>query len=97
MRSVEEIYQKLLTSYAERAGFVPHEGCDLAVRLWSAAAQLQALDAQTDWVLDQSFPQTAQGIYLDYHGELRGLTRNPAEKAVGTLRFSVDAASPWML
>ena len=92
MRSIEEIYQALLEAYAKRAGFTPEEGCDLAVRLWSAAAQLQALEVQSDWVLDQSFPQTAQGVYLDYHGVMRGLERTGATKAVGTLRFTVESA-----
>ena len=90
MRSVEEVYQALLASFARRAGFVPEEGCDLAVRLWAAAAQIQALELQADWVLDQSFPQTAQGVYLDRHGAMRGVARIPAAKAVGTLRFSVE-------
>ena len=92
MRSVEEIYQALLESFSQRAGFVPETGCDLAVRLWAAAAQLQALGIQSDWVLNQSFPQTAQGEYLDFHGELRGVQRTPASKAVGTLRFTVGTA-----
>lgn len=92
MKNIEEIYQDLLTAFAERAGFVPETGCDLAVRLWATAAQLQALGIQADWVLDQSFPQTAQGIYLDYQGQMRGLTRMPATKAMGILRFSVDMA-----
>lgn len=92
MRSIEEIYQDLLAAFAERAGFTPENGCDLAVRLYAAAAQLQALGIQGEWVLDQSFPQTAQGIYLDYHAAMRGLRRMPAVKAAGTLRFSVDAA-----
>lgn len=60
------------------------------MRLWAAAAQIQALGIQADWVLDQSFPQTAQGVYLDRHGDMRGLRRTPAAKAVGTLRFSVE-------
>lgn len=90
MRSIEEIYQALLTEFAQRAGFTPGDGCDLPVRLWAAAAQIQALEIQADWVLDQSFPQTAQGIYLDRHGTMRGISRLPATKAVGTLRFSVE-------
>ena len=92
MREIEEIYGEMLDAFAERTGFRPQEGCDLAVRLYAAAAQLQALSIQTDWVLDQSFPQTARGVFLDYHGELRGLKRSAAVKAVGTLRFEVDAA-----
>ena len=90
MRNIEEIYQELLVSFSERVGFVPEEGCDLAVRLWAAAAQIQGLEYQADWVLDQSFPQTARGIYLDRHGMMRGISRTPAAKAVGTLRFSVE-------
>lgn len=89
MRTIEEIYQDLLAAFAERAGFVPENGCDLAVRLWAAAAQLQALGIQADWVLNQSFPQTARGQYLDYQGQMRGLVRLPATKAAGTIRFSV--------
>lgn len=92
MKKIEEIYQELLAIFAERAGFEPEPGCDLAVRLWAVAAQLQALGIQADWVLNQSFPQTAQGMYLDYQGQMRGLIRLPATKAAGTLRFSVDMA-----
>ena len=77
---------------------MPSEGCDSAVRLYALAAELQSLLMQADWVLDQSFPQTAQGMYLDYHAETRGITRAAAEKAAGTLRFAaadkVTAACP---
>ena len=91
MRSIETIYEKLLADFAQRAGFTPEAGCDLAVRLWAAAAELQALEIQADWVLDQSFPQTAQGVYLDRHGAMRGLKRLGATRSGGTLRFSVGA------
>ena len=93
MRSVEEIYQEMLSALEARCGFRPEESCDLAVRLYAAAAQIQALDIQTEWVLAQSFPQTAQGKYLDHHAMMRGLQRMPAAKAVGTLRFSVREAA----
>ncbi|MCI2057965.1 MAG: baseplate J/gp47 family protein [Oscillibacter sp.] len=92
MKTVEEIYQELLAAFAERAGWTPGDDCDLSVRLYAAAAQLQALAIQADWVLDQSFPQTASGTYLDNHAELRGLARAPAGKASGTLRFSAPSA-----
>lgn len=91
MKSVDEIYQELLAAFARRAGFTPEDACDLAVRLYAAAAQIQALDIQAEWVLDQSFPQTAQGVYLDRHAAMRGLSRLPASRAIGTLRFSVDS------
>ena len=98
MKEWTEIYEQMRGTFAQRAGFVPSEGCDSAVRLYALAAELQSLLMQADWVLDQSFPQTAQGTYLDYHAETRGITRAAAEKAVGTLRFAaadkVMAACP---
>lgn len=90
MREISEIYQAMAADFAQRAGFVPEDGCDLAVRLYAAAAQIQALEIQGEWVLNQSFPQTAQGEFLDHHAAMRGLVRMPAAKATGTLRFSVD-------
>lgn len=92
MRSIEDIYEALLADFGERAGFTPESGCDLAVRLWAAAAEIQALEIQADWVLNQCFPQTAQGIYLDRHGAIRGLSRAPAARSAGMLRFSVETA-----
>ena len=98
MKEWTEIYEQLRGAFAQRAGFVPSEGCDSAVRLYALAAELQSLLMQADWVLDQSFPQTAQGTYLDYHAETRGITRGAAEKAAGVIRFAaadkVTAACP---
>ena len=90
MKTVDEIYQELLAGYRERAGYAPEEGCDLSLRLYAAAAQIQALFLQSDWVLAQSFPQTAEGTYLEHHAEVCGLNRIPAAKAVGTLRFLTE-------
>lgn len=42
--------------------------------------------------VNQSFPQTATGEYLDYHAALRGITRKAGTKARGSLRFRLDAA-----
>ena len=46
MRSIEEIYQAMLETISERSGFSPAEDCDLAVCLYAAAAQVQALELQ---------------------------------------------------
>lgn len=92
MRSVDEIYGQMCDDMEARCGFRPEESCDLAVRLYAAAAQVQALEIQAGWVLDQSFPQTAQGAYLDQHAAMRGITRMEGTRAVGTLHFSVELA-----
>ena len=57
MKTTEEIYQSLLAAFAQRAGFTPEADCDLAVRLYAAAAELQALE----------FVLVELGLYLDTH------------------------------
>ena len=93
MEELNAIYERMRAIFAEEAGFVPNDGCDAMVRLYALASEVQSLLAQADWVLDQSFPQTAVGQYLDYHAETRALTRLPAAKATGVLRFSAPSAA----
>lgn len=90
-KSVNEIYGEMLSAFGEASGYLPHTSCDLAVRLYAAAAQIEGLYHQAQWVLDQSFPQTAQGLYLDRHALLRGLRRGVATHAAGVLRFGISA------
>lgn len=92
MEELRAIYERMRETFAQETGFVPNDGCDAMVRLYALAAEVQTLLAQADWVLAQSFPQTAQGQYLDYHAETRALTRLPAAKAAGILRFSAPSA-----
>ena len=61
MKELATIYEQMRDTFAQEAGFVPSDGCDAMVRLYALSAQVQSLLAQADWVLDQSFPQTAQG------------------------------------
>ncbi len=89
MKTTEELYQELLADFEGRIGQSVSNSCDLAVRLYAVAAQVEALYAQADWVARQCFPQTAEEAYLDYHAQMRGLTRAAAVRAEGTLRFAV--------
>ena len=92
MRATETIYREMLAAYAKRRGGQLQEDCDLSVRLWAAAAQIQALEAQAEWVLGQSFPQTAAGVYLDRHGAMRGIVRQAPSRATGQLTFRLSNA-----
>ena len=87
MKTVDEIFQEMLSCFGEQTGVELEAGCDLAVRLYAAAAQVYALYVQAEWVARQAFPQTAEGEYLDLHAQLRSLERKAATHAVGTLRF----------
>ena len=92
MKEVDELYGKMLAVFEEKTGFTMDDTADLAVRLYAAAAQIQTLYAYSDWAINQSFPQTATGEYLDYHAALRGIVRKAGTKARGSLRFRLDAA-----
>lgn len=92
MQTLEEIYKEMVESYGEKTGVELREGGDMSVRLMAAAAQIQALQVYLDWLQDQAFPQTATGEALDRHGQMRGLTRNEAQKAKGEIRFYLPAA-----
>ena len=92
MKTTQEIYEAMRQAMAERAGAAPDEGCELAVRLYAAAAQIESLYAYADWSRRQCFPQTASGEYLDLHAGLRGLTRDAAVCARGTLIVGLDHA-----
>ena len=82
MRATETIYREMLSAYAKRRGGQLQEDCDLSVRLWAAAAQIQALEAQAEWVLGQSFPQTAAGVYLVTEPCEASSDRHPAGRPV---------------
>lgn len=88
--TIGEIYQQMKDAFTQETGMEVHETGEAAVRLYTLASEVYGLYAQNQWTLAQCFPQTAQGEYLDYHAALRGLVRQAATKAVGTLRFSID-------
>lgn len=90
-KTIDEIYGEMLAVFAEVSGYLPSPSCDLAVRLYAAAAQVQGLLLQSQWVLEQCFPQTAQGEYLERLAALRGISRSVATCAAGTLRFGISS------
>ena len=93
MRTMETIYSALTENLARSSGAVIAEGGDMSLRLHAVAAELFTLEAQADFVARQSFPQTAEGTYLDSHALLRGLSRGQPCKASGQLRFYLDGTA----
>ena len=91
-KTIDSIYEEMLAVFGEASGYIPTKSCDLAARLYAAAAQIEGLYLQAQWLLDQSFPQTATGEYLERHAQLRGISRSAATRAKGTLRFGVSTA-----
>lgn len=93
MKSVQEIYEVMRSVFQQRSGTEIGDSCDMAVRLYAAAAEVQALYCQAEWVLKQCFPHTAQGQALDDHGAMRNLSRRGSAKAGGSITFSVSSAA----
>ena len=91
MKTMEEIYQELAAEFRQRTGLTAGGSGDLAVRFYAVAAQLYGLYAQAEWTEKQCFPQTAAGEALDYHAQLRSLSRRRAGKAAGVIRFFAAA------
>lgn len=93
MKTVEEIYREMMDCFAQETGMEPDGTGELAVRMYALAAQVYGLYAENEWTRRQCFPQTATGEELEKHGTLRGVSRRPAGRAQGTLRFSVGEAA----
>ncbi len=91
MKTADRIYQEMCNNYKEITGVSVNDGCDMAIRLYAAAAQIESLYVYNDWVKKQCFPQTATGEYLDLHAEMRGLKRIEAGRSMGYIRFLTES------
>lgn len=91
MKSIEEIYEEMLSIFRKETGAEASAVSDLSVRLYAVAAQVYGLYTQAEWLSRQCFPQTAQAEWLDRHAALRGLERRGAVSSEGSIRFSVTA------
>ena len=89
MEELNAIYERMRAIFAEEAGFVPNDGCDAMVRLYALASEVQSLLAQADWVLDQSFPQTAEGEGLARREKL--FSRCPVSVSTALRREAIAA------
>lgn len=79
MKTIDDVYQSMLDSFQQKAGFRPLDGDSISARLYAAAVQIQALYSQSMLILDNCFPQTAQGDWLNYHAQMFGLSRTEDE------------------
>ena len=93
MKTTEEIYREMMDRFARETGMEPDGTGELAVRMYALAAQVYGLYQEAEWTRRQCFPQTATGEDLDKHAFLRGLSRQEAVRAAGTLRFLVSGTA----
>lgn len=90
MSTYESIVENMKADFLEKAGYLPDEASDIGIRIRVLAGELYNINTYLEWIKRQVFPQTAEGKYLDYHAQLRGLERKQAVKAVGTVEFSLS-------
>lgn len=86
----DEIINNMKAAYFERCGERAEDFSDTSARLEAAASELFSLACAADYSLRQAFPQTATGDYLDFHAELRDISRKAAQTASGELTFGVS-------
>lgn len=94
MKTVDEIFGEMLVCFGERTGMEVDQGCDLAVRLYAAAAQIYAMYLQADWVARQAFPQTAEGDYLNLHAQGDPLGHRMYDRGLGAVRDHAGGCPP---
>ena len=90
MKTADEIYEEMKRVFADETGHTVSDDCDMGVRLYTSAVQAEALYWYGRWVTRQAYPQTAEGEYLDAHGNMRELTRFDETKAAGSVRFYIS-------
>ena len=77
----ESILSRLQRRFQELAGFPADDASDIGIRLKVLAGELFSACTNLDWLQRQVFPQTAQGIQLDYHAQQRGIQRKSAVRS----------------
>ena len=93
MRTYDEIVNAMKQDFYERVGYDCDEASDTGIKIRVLAGEIYNLEVYLEWIKRQAFVQTAQGTYLDYHAQMRGLQRKTSQKARGSVRFSVSESS----
>ena len=93
MKNTQSIFGNLKAELENRSGVAISDGGDMALRLYAVAAELSSLWTQVEWTQKQMFPQTATGLYLDYHARARSLERGAAACAYGEIKFETQQPS----
>lgn len=94
MDSYNDILKRMKDKYKELTSYDVPELSDIDIRMRVLAGEIYNDEVNLEFLKRQMFPNTASGEYLNYHAETRGISRKPALKAKGTVRFYVEDTSP---
>ena len=81
----DEILNSMKIEFAGEKGEAVKELSDIEARFKAVASEIYSVSAYGDYIMKQSFPQTATGEFLDRHAELRSITRKTASYAKGAI------------
>lgn len=93
MITYDNIVENMKADFLEKTGYLPDEASDIGIRIRVLAGELYNINTYLEWIKRQVFPQTAEGEYLDYHAQMRGLERKKAVKAVGLVEFRLSESA----
>lgn len=83
-----EILNSMKTAFCREKGEAVKNLSDLEARFKAVACEIYSVSAYGDFIMKQSFPQTASGEYLDRHAALRKITRKTPAYASGNITVS---------
>lgn len=83
-----EILDSMKTAFCREKGEAVKNLSDLEARFKAVASEIYSVSAYGDFIMKQSFPQTASGEYLDRHAALRKIIRKTPSYASGTITVS---------
>lgn len=86
--SYNEILDSMKTAFCREKGEAVKNLSDLEARFKAVASEIYSVSAYGDFIMKQSFPQTASGEYLDRHAALRKIIRKTPSCASGSITVS---------
>ena len=90
IKTYDEILTEMKDAFFEISGESVERYSELETRFKAVASELFSLEVGSSFLLKQMFPQTAKGEYLDFHAQLRGISRKTASKTKLTLSFYLN-------
>lgn len=85
----DDILSNMKGAFFNECGHNVDNISDISARFHAVASEIYSLYCNMDFTRRQSYLQTAQGEFLDYHAQLRDMQRYSASKATGELTFGI--------
>ncbi len=93
--SYENILKRMKDKFTELAGYSPDDASDVGIRMKVLAGEVYSLGCAIDWLKEQTFAQSAEGMPLELRAAERGVIRKPASTATGTITFGRKTTALW--